>query len=146
MTMEEQVFGGELHSGRPARPLWEAMLRGFRGRCPHCGEGRLFRSFLKTVDRCEHCGEEMYHHRADDLPAYLVIVIVGHVTLGGFLAVEMMAELPMWVHMVIWVPLTIGLALALLMPIKGAIVGLQWALYMHGFGGEDDVLESHPEL
>jgi uncharacterized protein (DUF983 family) len=146
MTMEEQVFGGELHSGRPARPLWEAMLRGFRDRCPRCGEGRLFRSFVKTVDRCEHCGEEIYHHRADDLPAYLVIVIVGHITLGGFLAVEVMAELPMWVHMVIWVPLTIALALALLRPIKGAIVGLQWALYMHGFGGEDDVLEPYPEL
>jgi uncharacterized protein (DUF983 family) len=57
-----------------------------------------------------------------------------------------MAELPMWVHMVVWVPLTIILALALLRPVKGAIVGLQWALYMHGFGGEDDVLESHPEL
>jgi len=122
------------------------MLRGFRGRCPHCGEGRLFRAFVKTVDRCEHCGEEIYHHRADDLPAYLVIVIVGHITLGGFLAVEVMAELPMWVHMVVWVPLTIALALALLMPVKGAIVGLQWALYMHGFGGEDDALESHPEL
>jgi uncharacterized protein (DUF983 family) len=57
-----------------------------------------------------------------------------------------MAELPMWVHMVVWVPLTIILALALLRPVKGAIVGLQWALYMHGFGGEDDILESHPEL
>jgi uncharacterized protein (DUF983 family) len=146
MTMQEQVFGGELQSGRPARPLWDAVMRGARGRCPHCGEGRLFRSFVKTVDRCEHCGEEIHHHRADDLPAYLVIVIVGHITLGGFLAVEVMAELPMWVHMVVWVPLTIILALALLRPVKGAIVGLQWALYMHGFGGEDDVLESHPEL
>lgn len=144
--MEQQVFGGELQSGRPARPLWDAMLRGFRGRCPHCGEGRLFRSFVKTVDRCEHCGEEIYHHRADDLPAYLVIVIVGHITLGGFLAVEVMAELPMWVHMVIWIPLTIALALALLRPIKGAIVGLQWALYMHGFSGEDDALDSYPEI
>jgi uncharacterized protein (DUF983 family) len=127
MTMEQQVFGGELQSGRPARPLWDAMLRGFRGRCPHCGE-------------------EIYHHRADDLPAYLVIVIVGHITLGGFLAVEVMAELPMWVHMVIWIPLTIALALALLRPIKGAIVGLQWALYMHGFSGEDDALDSYPEI
>jgi uncharacterized protein (DUF983 family) len=146
MIMEQQVFGGELQSGRPARPLWDAVLRGLRGRCPHCGEGRLFRSFVKTVDRCEHCGEEIFHHRADDLPAYLVIVIVGHITLGGFLAVEVMAELPMWVHMVVWVPLTVILALALLRPVKGAIVGLQWALYMHGFGGEDDILESHPEL
>jgi uncharacterized protein (DUF983 family) len=143
---DQQLFGGELHSGRPARPLWEAMLRGFLGRCPKCGEGRLFRAYVKTVDHCEHCGEEMHHHRADDFPAYLVVVIVGHITLGGFMAAEILTELATWQHLAIWVPLTIVLALALLQPVKGAIVGLQWALYMHGFGGEEDVVESHPEL
>jgi uncharacterized protein (DUF983 family) len=142
----QQAFGGELHSGRPARPLWDAMLRGFLGRCPKCGEGRLFRSYVKTVDRCEHCGEEIHHHRADDFPAYLVVVIVGHITLGGFLGVEVATEWPMWLHLAIWVPLTILLALALLRPVKGAIIGMQWALYMHGFGGEEDAVESHPEL
>ncbi len=71
--MEEQVFGGENQSGRPARPLWEAMKRGFLGRCPHCGEGKLFRAFVKTADHCSNCGEEFSHHRADDLPAYLDI-------------------------------------------------------------------------
>jgi uncharacterized protein (DUF983 family) len=88
----------------------------------------------------------MHHHRADDFPAYLVVVIVGHITLGGFMAAEILIELATWQHLAIWVPLTIVLALALLQPVKGAIVGLQWALYMHGFGGEEDVVESHPEL
>lgn len=143
--MEEQVFGGVNHTGKVARPLWTAMKRGFLGRCPHCGEGKLFRSFLKTVDRCERCHEEMFHHRADDLPAYLVVVIVGHIVVGAFMGVEATSTLSTWQHLAIWIPLTIALALALLRPVKGAVVGLQWALYMHGFGGEHDLIEQHPE-
>lgn len=144
--MEGQVFGGEHHSGRVARPLLTAMKRGFLGRCPNCGEGKLFRAFVKPVDRCESCGEELHHHRADDLPAYLVVVIVGHIVLGGFLAVEITSNWPMWQHLTVWAPLTIILAIALLQPVKGAVIGLQWALYMHGFGGEIDQFETHPEL
>ncbi len=144
--MDQQVFGGEHQSGKPARPLAEAMKRGFFGRCPHCGEGKLFRAFVKPVDRCAVCGEELHHHRSDDLPAYLVIVIVGHVVLGGFLAVEMTLTWSMWQHMALWGPLTLIMALGLLQPIKGAVIGLQWANYMHGFGGEPDHLDAHPEL
>ncbi len=143
--VQEQVFGGEHHSGRVARPLWMAMKRGALGRCPHCGEGRLFAGFTKSVDKCSVCGEELYHHRADDLPAYLVIVIVGHIVLGAFMAVEATSTLSMWQHIAIWVPLTIVLSLVLLQPVKGAVIGLQWALYMHGFGGEKDEIEPHPE-
>ena len=144
--MEEQVFGGGHDKAvRQARPLWPAIKRGLLGKCPHCGEGRLFASFVKTVDRCEVCREEISHHRADDLPAYLVVVIVGHIVVGAFMAVEANSTLSMWQHLAIWVPLTIISALALLRPIKGAVVGMQWALYMHGFGGEEDVIDGHPE-
>ncbi|MGE0499924.1 MAG: DUF983 domain-containing protein [Rhizobiaceae bacterium] len=144
--MQEQVFGGENQSGRTARQVMQAMTRGFRGRCPHCGKGRLFRSFLKTVDRCEICDEEMHHHRADDLPAYLVVVIVGHVVVGAFMGVEATSSLSTAQHLAIWIPLTIISAVALLRPVKGAVVGLQWALYMHGFGGHKDELDTHPEV
>ncbi|MET0574346.1 MAG: DUF983 domain-containing protein [Mesorhizobium sp.] len=143
--MEEQVFGDERRPGRVVRPLMNAMMRGFLGRCPCCGEGKLFASFLNIVDRCERCGEEMHHHRADDLPAYLVVVIVGHVVVGAFMSFEANSTLSLGQHLAIWVPLTIGLSVALLRPIKGAVVGLQWALYMHGFGGEKDLIEAHPE-
>jgi uncharacterized protein (DUF983 family) len=143
-AMEEQVFGGEHHSGRATRPLWTAMKRGLLGRCPHCGEGKLFRAFTKSVDTCSVCGEELHHHRADDLPAYLVIVIVGHIVLGAFMGVEATSTLSTWQHIAIWVPLTILLSVALLQPVKGAVIGLQWAFYMHGFGGEHDVIEPHP--
>ena len=144
LGIQEQVFGGEHHSSRVTRPLWAAMKRGALGRCPHCGEGKLFAGFTKSVDKCSVCGEELYHHRADDLPAYLVIVIVGHIVLGAFMAVEATSTLSMWQHIAIWVPLTIALSVALLQPVKGAVIGLQWALYMHGFGGEKDGTESRP--
>lgn len=144
--MGEQVFGGEAQSGRPARPVMQAMARGLLGRCPHCGKGRLFRSFVKTVDACEACGEEIHHHRADDLPAYLVVVILGHIIVGAFMGVEASSTLSTWQHLAIWIPLTIILAVAMLRPVKGAVVGLQWALYMHGFGGESDQVEAHPEI
>lgn len=138
-AMTEQIFGGEQASPhRPARSVWQAMKRGFRCRCPHCGEGKLFKAFVKPVDACAVCGEEMHHQRADDLPAYITITIVGHIVLAGFLAVETLMLLPNWVHFVIWGPLTVLLSLALLQPIKGAAIGLQWANYMHGFGGETD--------
>ena len=68
--------------------LYRAMWRGFRCRCPNCGKGRLFGKYLKVADHCEECGEEFHHHRADDFPAYLVIIVVGHVIVPLILAVE----------------------------------------------------------
>ena len=113
--------------------LTRAMLRGFIGRCPHCGKGRLFRRFLKVADNCAECGEEFHHHRADDFPAYLVIIVVAHAIVPSILAVETAYAPPSWVHFVIWLPLTVISCLALLQPTKGAVVGLQWQAGMHGF-------------
>lgn len=144
--MEQKVFGGNPQGQTETRPIYESMRRGFLGTCPSCGKGRLFRAFLKTVERCSECSEEMFHHRADDLPAYLVVVIVGHIVVGAFLGFQMLFDWPTWVHMVIWAPATLALALVLISPVKGSVVGLQWALKMHGFGGEKDILETHPEL
>jgi len=140
--MEEHVYGGAAQtSSEPARPIFEAMKRGFLGRCPHCGKGKLFRAFLKVNDRCSECGEEYHHHRADDLPAYLVIVIVGHITVGGVLSFERMTDWSSWIHLAIWIPITIVMAFALINPIKGSVVGLQWALRMHGFGSKEEEFE-----
>jgi uncharacterized protein (DUF983 family) len=110
------------------------MKRGALGRCPACGQGRLFGRFLKVADHCTMCGTEFHHHRADDLPPYLVIFLVGHVIGYGILTAETRFETPIWVHLAIWPALTVVLAVALLQPVKGAVVGLQYALGMHGFG------------
>lgn len=131
--------------GRPAERDWrQAVGRGLMGRCPHCGEGRLFRAFLKPVDACEACGEPLHHQRADDLPPYVVITIVGHIVVGGLLMAEKFADWPMWLHMSIWPALTVLLAIPMMQPVKGGVVGLQWALRMHGFGGEPDRAEPEP--
>jgi uncharacterized protein (DUF983 family) len=115
------------------RDLVQAMWRGFRCRCPACGEGRLFRAFLKVNDSCPACGEEMHHHRADDFPAYLVIVIVGHIVVPLVLSVETAFAPPYWVQWLLWLPTTLGLALGLIQPVKGTVVAMQWYLGMHGF-------------
>ncbi len=111
----------------------EALWRGFRSRCPACGEGRMFRAFLKVADECPNCGEELHHHRADDFPAYLVIVIVGHILVPIVLAVETDIAPPMWVGMTLWPLVALVMCLALIQPIKGAVVAIQWYIGMHGF-------------
>lgn len=115
------------------RDVWAALKRGFRGRCPRCGQGKLFRAFLKTADNCSVCGLDFTPHRADDLPAYLVIVIVGHIVVPTALLVETNFAPPVWLQLSIYLPFTFFASLALLQPVKGAVVGLQWALHMHGF-------------
>ena len=109
------------------------LIRGLCGRCPACGEGRLFRAFVKVADRCETCGEAFHHHRADDFPAYLVIVLVGHIVVPLAMWVEIAYSPPYWLHTALWSPLVLGLGVGLLQPIKGLIVALQWQMGMHGF-------------
>lgn len=116
-----------------SREPWPAVFSGLRSRCPACGKGSLFRKFLKVADRCPACGEDLHHHRADDMPAYIVISIVGHIVVPLALALETAFRPDYAIHLLLWVPLTLGLSLALLPPVKGAVVGLQWALRMHGF-------------
>lgn len=129
----------------PAERNWrQAIGRGLRGRCPSCGEGRLFRAFLKPVASCEICGEEQHHQRADDLPPYIVITIVGHIVVGGLVLVEKFGDWSMQMHMWVWPLLTVVLCLGLMQPTKGAVVGLQWALRMHGFGGATPEPERQP--
>lgn len=117
----------------PRSGIVPSMMRGFRCRCPHCGEGRMFGRFLKVRPECESCGLELRHHRADDLPPYVVIFIVAHIVGYLILETELRLDVPLWVQLAIWPPVTLVLALALLQPVKGAVVGLQYALGMHGF-------------
>ena len=103
-------------------------------KCPNCGKGRLFIGFLRVAPECDACGEHFHHHRADDAPAYLTILIVGHLMLPFILGIEEVFEPAMWVHLVLWGTLIPAACLALLRPMKGAVVGMQWASRMHGFG------------
>jgi uncharacterized protein (DUF983 family) len=119
------------------RSAWTAIRRGWRGRCPNCGQGKLFRAFLKVDDHCSACGQDFSGHRADDLPAYLVIVIVGHIVVPVILFIETNYSWPVALQLAVYLPLMLVCSLVLLQPVKGAVVGLQWAFHMHGFDEND---------
>jgi uncharacterized protein (DUF983 family) len=128
---------------RPAdeedRPTKQALLRGWRRRCPNCGAGPMLRGYLTVREACPVCGEDLHHHRADDGPAYLTILIVGHL-----LAPILLFVFTKWRPdpLILAVGFTIGtvaLSLYLLPRLKGALVALQWAKRMHGFGSAPDV-------
>lgn len=104
-----------------------ALWRGWRGLCPRCGEGPLFGSFLKMLSRCPTCGLGNEPYRADDAPAYFTIFAVGHIVVPLVLVLERYGhEPPLWFHAVLWLPLSVLLALLLLPRIKGAVIALLW--------------------
>lgn len=109
------------------RDLRLAMLRGARGRCANCGKGALFRSYLKQVDCCSHCAEPFAHIRADDGPAWLTILIVGHIVVAIAMAVEIGATWPVWWSMVLFCTLALAMTLLLLPRAKGIFIGAIWA-------------------
>jgi uncharacterized protein (DUF983 family) len=117
------------------RTVWPAIARGFRQTCPACGTGRLYDRYLKVVPNCGSCGEALHHQRADDAPPYFTMLIVGHVAIGGVLSTEQTWAPEPWVQMVVWGSFIVLSSLWLLPRIKGALIGYQWALGMHGFDG-----------
>ena len=123
------------------RSIKQSMWRGFNLRCPSCGQGRMMSSYLKVAPICDHCGEDFSHQRADDAPPYFTIIVVGHLVIPLVWLVERYYEPPMLPQMILWPLVITALSLWLLPRIKGAIVGLQWATRMHGFGGEIDAVQ-----
>lgn len=128
----------------PERPLFQSMRLGWRRRCPQCGKAPLFSGYLSVRDHCGNCGEAFHHHRADDLPAWATILIVGHLLAGSILTAEQGWQPPFWVHVTVWPALGAAISLFLLPRLKGAVVAMQWANRMHGFdqaGGPDRPLD-----
>ncbi len=116
------------------RPLLPAMLRGWRRRCPSCGAGPLLRGYLTVRDSCPVCGEALHHQRADDGPAYLTILIVGHVMAPLLLVAFTVFRPDPLVLASFFATGTVALSLYLLPRLKGVMVAVQWARRMHGFG------------
>ncbi len=109
------------------------MRAGWRRRCPNCHKGALLQSYLKVSDNCANCGEELHHQRADDGPAYLTIIVVGHL-MAPMLGAAYVAFRPdpMTLATVFSIG-TVAASLYLLPRFKGMMVGFQWAKRMHGF-------------
>lgn len=136
-----EIFGTSAHESRP----WlTAMARGARKKCPQCGKSKLFQSYSVTFDHCANCDLPFNEHRADDAPPYVTIIVVGHVLIPVILAIRQLLEPPIWLQFTIWLPLLFAATIWFLPISKGALIGLQWANRMHGFGdpGEKDQLDN----
>lgn len=116
------------------RPLAPAIRRGLRCLCPSCGEGSAFQGYLKIRPTCPACGEDLSHQRADDGPAYLTILIVGHLMAPLILMVFNLWRPDPLVLALIFSAGCVALSLFLLPRFKGMILAIQWARRMHGFG------------
>lgn len=125
---------GKSITDAPARRDWRrGALRGFRNRCPACGARGLFTRYLKPRGSCAGCGQAFDGHRADDFPPYLALFTTGHIVVPLMLEAQSRWALPIAMQAAFWLSVTLVLALALLQPFKGAVIGVQWANRMHGF-------------
>lgn len=112
--------------------VWQAMWRGTRNRCPSCAQPPLFTRYLKPIPSCPDCGQDWAHQQADDFPAYLSILITGHL-LAPIIIVLVNSGLPGWIVVTAILSAAVALLASLLQPAKGAVIALQWWLGMHGF-------------
>ena len=114
----------------------QAALRGIRCTCPRCGEARLFRKWLKPLDTCPNCGVDWSPQRADDFPAYIAILVTGHLLAPLVIALATDFELGPAAMFSIIVPLAVAMMLGMLQPAKGAVIAAQWWFGLHGFRRE----------
>jgi uncharacterized protein (DUF983 family) len=114
------VTAGDLY------PPQSAFRTGLACRCPRCGRGRLFGGFLTVADRCQACGLDLTKADPGDGPAVFIILILGAAVVALALFTELTFMPPMWVHVLMWPPLILGGALAMLRPLKGLMIALQF--------------------
>ncbi|MGB0499282.1 MAG: DUF983 domain-containing protein [Rubricella sp.] len=124
----------ETNDASAERDVNAALWRGWRRRCPNCGSGPMFRGYLAVRKTCPVCGEELFHHRADDGPAWATMLIAGHLMAPALLFVFETWQPQGWTMAIGFSILFSVLSLYLLPRIKGMFVGFQWAKRMFGFG------------
>jgi uncharacterized protein (DUF983 family) len=127
-----QTQQNNMTESKVRRPVFRSILRGVLKRCPNCGDGRIFKTYLKPTVSCQECSEKLGHIRTDDFAPWLMILIVGHIVVSLTLFTELTYSPPLWVHAALWTPTIILLTLGLLPHAKGACLGLMWALGLHG--------------
>ena len=128
-------------TGHVPAPFWTAVRRGLGNHCPYCGVGKVFAGYLKIVPECSNCHAPLGRLRADDAPPYFTIFLVGHVLVPPVFWIEKAYEPPMWLHMVVWLPLFTILCMLLLRPIKGGVVG-----WMSTLGMDQGAEEAAPRV
>ncbi len=99
---------------------------GLKGRCPRCGEGKLFHQILNVREKCDKCNLNYRFADAGDGASIFVLFLLGAVMVGAALYVELTFAPPLWLHAVLWAPVTMILAIAMLRPMKGVLIALQY--------------------
>jgi uncharacterized protein (DUF983 family) len=112
-----------------------AIATGLRCRCPACGEGPLFDGFLQVRAVCPRCGADLSGQDSGDGPVAFIVLIVGAVVVGLALVVEVRYGPPVWLHLLLWLPLTVLLTLALMRPLKSVLIALQYKHRSDDFSG-----------
>lgn len=116
--------------------FWAAVKRGALCRCPRCGQAPLFPKWLKSVNTCAACGQDWTPHRADDLPAYLAILVTGHLLAPILIMLTLDFDLSPLTILMLTIPPAVALMLGMLQPAKGAVIAVQWWHGLHGFAKE----------
>jgi len=131
-------FSGGIADPPARRSLAVALVRGFMRRCPKCGTGAMFRSYLGVNPRCPVCGEDLSAERADDAPAFITLFLGCFIGGAGVLLSDnIWPGAPLIVMALFWLVVIAAVSLLILPRIKGAVVGAEWALRMHAFGRGD---------
>jgi uncharacterized protein (DUF983 family) len=122
--------------------LFAGLTRGFAEHCPACGQGRLFRRYLKVESPCAACGHDNAQYPSDDAPPYFTILIIGHVVIAPMLFFHFILTWPVAWVLASTLPAIAGLTLLLLPRVKGAVIGVQWAIHrgegvVPGAAGQD---------
>ncbi len=115
-----------------ASPLWPILRAALSKRCPKCGQAPLFRTYLKQVDTCANCGEAFGHIRADDAPAWLTIIVMGHVLAFTLMFIAPSTNWPMWVNILVWQSFAIGMVFWLLPRAKAIFIAIIWRTGANG--------------
>mgnify|MGYP000462868941 CR=1 FL=1 len=123
----------------------ETLLRGLRGRCPRCGEAGLFRKWLKPVDTCPNCAQDWSVQQADDFPAYIGIFVVGHLLAPVVIMMISTFGMSAWLTLAIILPVSVVMLIAMLQPVKGAVIGMLWWWGVGAFKQERRKVESTEE-
>ena len=109
-------------------PLRRSVSRGLTGYCPACGHGKLFWKYLKVNGRCEACDTDLARYPADDGPAYLTILVIGHLVVAPMLVFPFIWQWPVGLVLATTLPILFVLTLTILPLVKGAVVGGHWAV------------------
>jgi len=113
------------------------VLAGLACRCPNCGEGSLFDGFLAVSASCDACGFDLRKADSGDGPAVFIILIVGFLVGFAALITEIAFHPPVWLHLILWLPLTAILCLGLLRPFKGVMIAMQFHHHASEAGRHD---------